>query len=121
MSIPWKPEQAAKVGAVLERHPAKSNECELAAAAIVPIAREVDASARAILIKPAGRARYLCTRVSLEGAWWRHHVTTEVVHHHVDSLTGVPGTPIGDYFAEHYKYPELDAYVLQAIVLEGVG
>ncbi len=113
MPIAWKPPQAQKVTNALAKYPPQSNRCELAAKAILPVARQVDSSSRALKIKPAGRARYLMTNVSLNGEWWRHHVTTEVSEHYVDSLTGTPGTLVIDYFTEHYQVDEPDAYIIQ--------
>lgn len=119
MAVDWDEEQAQHVTAVLAKHPPRSSECELAARAILPIAHELDPSSRAIKITPAGRARFLATRVSLGGAWWFHHVTTEVTEHYVDCLTGTFGTETVDYFASHYEEGDLDAYLLQVLDLEG--
>jgi hypothetical protein len=115
VAIKWKDHQAKKVASVLEQYPPQSNKCELAARAILPVARQLDASSRAMRIDPVGRARYLLPKVELKGDWWRHHVTTEVTEHYVDSLTHTPGTPVEDYFRNHYQYGERDAYVLASI------
>lgn len=113
MAVAWKVLQAPRVTKILNDHPPKSGRCETAAKLILPIAKQVDGSSRAVKIKPAGRARYVLPNEPLDGEWWRYHVVTEVTEHYVDALTRTPGTLIDDYFATHYQVTEREAYVLQ--------
>ncbi len=115
MPIPWKPEQAAQVRAILNRYPPQSNQCEQVAKTILPIARELHPRSRNLRIKPAQRARFLLPKIPLQGEWWFHHVTTEVTEHYVDALTQADGTPAADYFSMHFQYPDRDAYLLEPL------
>lgn len=117
MAIPWSNVQRRRVSRELARLPPQSGRCQDAARGILPVAREVDPSACGILIKPAGRARYVLPKVALAGSPWRFHVTVQATQHYVDALTGADGTPIDSYFDEHWKYSEPEAYEIAPVDL----
>jgi hypothetical protein len=117
MAIPWSEAQRWRVSTALRRFPPQSGCCEDAARAVLPVAREVDPSSCGILIKPAGRARYVLPKVPLDGSPWRFHVTVRAREHYVDALTGADGTSIDAYFAQHWKYPDPEAYAIAPIAL----
>jgi hypothetical protein len=102
MPISWTPAQHEKVSEVLDRYPAESNRCEAAAKEILPMARELEATARAHKLVPL-EGRFL---VPKRGMRWWEHVAVHVRQHVVDALTGVDGTPVQSYPGQHYLYPD---------------
>lgn len=117
MAISWSKVQRRRITMILEKFPPKSGLCQDAARAVLPEARKVDPSSSGILIKPAGRARYVLPKIPLDGAWWRFHITVEAEQHYVDTLTGVDGTLTDVYFQEHLQFPEPASYELSKIDL----
>ncbi len=106
MPINWSAQQATHIDHVLRKYPVADNQCEAAARGLLPITQQVDPSSHAVLVKPAGGARFLVLGAPFEGIIWRYHVTTEVLGHYVDSITGTPGTGIEHYFARHYAFDD---------------
>ena len=105
MPIPWTIAQRQAVTGTLQKYPPASNHCEEAADEILPVAREQDAKARVMRIKPKGRAPFVVPKFNLARPWFEHF-TTEVVVHYVDALTGPEGTMVDDYLQSHWKYPD---------------
>jgi hypothetical protein len=104
MPISWSPPQREMVARVLARHPAESNRCGQAAREILPVARQVDAGARARKLLPL-EGRFVVTKRPLEQRWYQH-VAVHAQEHVVDALTGVEGTPARSYLEQHWMYPE---------------
>ncbi|HYO66099.1 MAG TPA: hypothetical protein VEU33_08455 [Archangium sp.] len=102
MTISWLPDQLKAVSEVLDRYPAESNRCESAAREILPIARELEETARARKLVPI-EGRFLAP---MRGVHWWEHVAVHVQQHVVDALTGAHGTPEPSYLGHHYRYPD---------------
>lgn len=102
MTISWLPAQLQAVSEVLDRYPAESNRCESAARELLPIARQLEVSARARKLVPV-EGRFL---VPKRGVRWWEHVAVHVQQHVVDALTGAHGTPEPSYLDQHYLYPD---------------
>lgn len=107
MSIAWSNEQRSKVRAILGRHPPHSGRCANAARAILPLARELDESARPWKIVPAlPGAKFVMLKNPPPGLAWAHHITVEVSRHCVDTLPGVDGHLRETYLATFFEAPE---------------
>lgn len=105
MPVPWSTHQADEVSALVSGHPAPSGRCVELARALLPIALELDAGARTLVLRPKPhRGRFVLPRTG-EHRWF-HHALVDVVDHGVDALTGVNGTPMRDYLPTHWRYPE---------------
>lgn len=105
MPIRWSRVQLQQVSALIDAHPVRSGECADLARRILPVARERDAAAAGMVIRPLpDHGIYVVPRVG--GTRWRHHVTVAAENHCVDALTGAPGTPRGDYLEQHWSYAE---------------
>lgn len=98
MTISWLPAQLEAVSEVLDRYPAESNRCESAARELLPIARQLEVSARARKLVPV-EGRFLVPKRGVR-------VAVHVQQHVVDTLTGTHGTPEPSYLDQHYLYPD---------------
>ncbi|MFO0607856.1 MAG: hypothetical protein U0324_32130 [Polyangiales bacterium] len=111
MAIGWTGVQRVTVDGVLARFPPDSGRCADAARAIVPIARDVDPTARGRLIQPdpvlAPRARFVVPKRCRLSASWFHHVTVEAAGHCVDVLTGPDGCEVASYLDAHFEYADV--------------
>jgi hypothetical protein len=98
------------VEGTLRRFPADSGKCANAARAILPVAQSLDRHARGRLIVPdpvvAPRARLVVPKGCKLTLPWFHHVTVEVVAHHVDVLTGPDGHEVATYLEAHFEYAD---------------
>jgi hypothetical protein len=105
MAISWTALQFERVSAVLEQYPAEDDRCETAANEILPVAREVDATAQRRRLVPKPEAGWFLA--PKRGFQWFEHVVVHAQVHVVDVLSGAAGTPLDAYLEEHFKYPDL--------------
>jgi len=113
MTIAWTRVQRNAVERIFDDHPADSGRCREAAAAVLPIATQVDPCARTVKVVPADpRAPFVNPRIPLKRQW-HYHCTTEASEHYVDVLTGPDGTKTDQYRTTHWQYP--DAIAFEAI------
>ncbi len=77
MAVRWNDDQQLRVEAALSMHPVESNRCGDAARAILPVAKELEDRARALLILPhpryPPRARFVVPLHHLPSPFWTHH------------------------------------------------
>ena len=77
----------------------------------MPIAAQLDATARGRLIQPdpvlAPRARFVVPKRCRLTSRWFHHVTVEVSAHCVDVLTGSDGCEVSTYLDTHFEYADV--------------
>lgn len=105
MTINWSELQRGSVDEILKRHHVHSGQCNRAAIAILPIAREVDPEAETYSIRPRDKRRNMAPKVSLRGSRWWVHFTVRVTEHCVDALTGPDGTAAASYLATYFDHP----------------
>ncbi|WP_147448753.1 hypothetical protein [Corallococcus terminator] len=111
MTIDWKATQKKAVYSILQQYPAEGGQCDAAAEAILPIAKELDGSAQVLKIVPSSklkRARFIIPvgRTAKWGEPWYVHYMNEVMLHYVDALTGPDGTVATNYLQTHWEHPD---------------
>lgn len=104
MPIRWNTRQLREVQAALNKFHAGSSKCAAAARTILPLARELDANAQGIHLRPKDAAPYLLTRSGSRKFF--HHVVVDVTKHRVDALTGPPGHPSNSYLSAYFQHPD---------------
>lgn len=105
MSIAWDDTQGATVGASLAKYPMTSHRCADAAREILPVARQRDEAAAALLVEPLHpMARYVLPKHNPSPEWY-HHVLVRLEDHGLDAMTGVPGHPYDTYLATYFVAP----------------
>jgi hypothetical protein len=109
MSIAWSDAQHAAVERALQEHPKSSPRCADAAHAILPVARERDAGAHALVVEPAlPFARFVLPKHQPRPEW-HHHVLVHTEAHGVDALTGPDGHWFETYLSTYFDHPEAHA------------
>lgn len=104
--LPWRHDQRSRVNDAIVAHPIESGRCADLSRQIRPDALALDPGARAIAIRPQQRTmRYVATKHPA-GTRWFHHVTTHVLAHRVDALTGADGIQSGEYLSTFFEHPE---------------
>jgi len=96
MAIAWSTQQEASVSRALTNHGLDTGHCALAAAHILPVARERDRNAVARRCDPCFGRYVNPTRR------WFHHVAVTLEEHYVDALTDPPGLEAAVYMSKHW-------------------
>lgn len=105
VSIRWRGTEKKRVEAALRRYPAESGMCAPLARLVFDVARQDDATATGVQIRPRGSARYILTKYPTKHVW-HSHTLVRTRAHHIDALTGADGCAQGDYLAVHWEHPE---------------
>lgn len=116
MSLAWSRTQRTAVARALAEHPSSSPRCADAARAILPIARERDLDAHALVVEPAVPFGRCVMPKHLPSPAWHHHVLVHTEAHAVDALTGPDGHSYATYLETFFLAPE--AHAVTAVDLQ---
>jgi len=96
MAIGWDKRQREIVSDAFRRFPWTENRCAAAARAIFPVAVEVDARSRGLLLNAPHGARFIISKPPKK-RYFDHHVLIEAQQHRVDAFTGEDGHDAASY------------------------
>lgn len=105
MPVHWSHSHRANVEHLIDTHPVTTSDCAVLGRKLLPIARQHETAAHAMVIRADTRqSRFACIKPRHPDVkrHWYHHVTIAVDGHGVDALSGADGTPLEDYLHEHF-------------------